>query len=167
MDQPDVAVANPVHPAAEFAHGLHLDDQMPVITHQAIAPKINLKLGRGLAYDLEENGIFFRLPKKHLSMIATIEDMKPPSIQMGPWKPWHTSLLSPTRLTLKSRCVPRTVRVPVPFFRIMLVNNFINWRWIYPTIYGVEEIIKKRDFTIVCTYKTIFLSNGETTRESK
>jgi hypothetical protein len=43
MEQSHVAVANPVHPAAEMADGFHLDDQMPVIAH----PWENLELRTG------------------------------------------------------------------------------------------------------------------------
>src|SRR5471030_2177660 len=48
-------------------------------------------------------------------MITPINDMKKSSFQMSPSKPWHPSLLSPTRSLLKHRRVLRTVGVPVPF----------------------------------------------------
>jgi hypothetical protein len=94
MDQANMPVADPMHPATKLAHGLHLYDQMPVITHQAIAPKINFKFCRGLAHNLQENGELFRLPKKHLPMIAPVDDMKKSPFQMSPGKPWHVSSMA-------------------------------------------------------------------------
>jgi len=57
MKEPDRAVTNPMDPGAEFRDVVHFDHQVPVIAHQAIAPKghVGSPLSRG--DQVEEPGV--------------------------------------------------------------------------------------------------------------
>ena len=71
-----VAVTNPVHPLAELVGFVDLDDQVPVITHEAIAPELDFEAFCRDGKQLEKGGILLGAVKKDLAMIATIKDMK-------------------------------------------------------------------------------------------
>jgi hypothetical protein len=48
VKQLHVAVANPVHSAAQLFCRRHLGHKVPVISHQAVAPQLDFKLGDGV-----------------------------------------------------------------------------------------------------------------------
>jgi len=88
-----MAVAQPVHPAAQVLDPADRNDQMPVIAHKTIAPKFDRKFFHGLGQQVTKQHEILPAPKQPLALIAAVEHVKETVQRRSPRNPWHSFLL--------------------------------------------------------------------------